>query len=76
MPPIIDEQACSRCGTCVEICPTDVFINTADKEIPFAKYGEECWHCNACVLDCPEKAISLRIPLPMLMLYVEKPMKG
>ena len=31
---------------------------------------EECWHCNACVLDCPAKAVSLRLPLNYMLLHV------
>ena len=34
-------------------------------------YGEECWHCNACVLDCPAKAVSLRLPLNYMLLHVD-----
>jgi adenylylsulfate reductase subunit B len=65
VPPIIDEERCSRCGKCAEVCSEDVFFGSKKKEIPVISYGEECWHCNACVLDCPvEGAIRLRIPLP------------
>ncbi len=42
-----------------------------ERETPEIKYPEECWHCNACVLDCKQTAISLRIPLPAMMLHVE-----
>jgi len=38
---------------------------------PLVKYPFECWHCNACVLDCEKEAISLRIPLPASLLYIE-----
>lgn len=70
MPPVIDEQKCTACGACANICPQDVFFGWGKGKIPVAAYPEECWHCNACVLDCPtEGAIKLRIPLPMLMCY-------
>ena len=70
MPPIIDEQNCSGCGTCVDVCPMDVFFGSEGKEIPIVSYPEECWHCNSCVLECPvEGAITLRIPLPAMVLY-------
>lgn len=72
MPPIIDGIKCNGCGTCVDICPTDVFGLTKTKTIPAITYPEECWHCNACVLDCPkEGAIRLRMPLAQRMLYVD-----
>ena len=71
MPPVINEDRCTACGTCVNVCPQDVFFGSKKKAIPTIAYPDECWHCNACVLDCPEDAIELRIPLPMLMCYKE-----
>ena len=68
MPPVIDKDKCPACGVCANVCPQDVFFDSKPKEIPLISYPEECWHCNACVLDCPvEGAIKLRIPLPMLI---------
>jgi adenylylsulfate reductase subunit B len=71
MPPIINKKKCIACGVCVDICPTDVFGKKGKKAPPFARYPEECWHCNSCVLDCKQSAIELRIPLPAMMLHVE-----
>ena len=28
---------------------------------------KECWHCRACVIDCPVSAIEIRYPLPIMM---------
>ena len=70
MPPVIDKEKCICCGTCVEVCQMDVFFDSREGEIPVITYPDECWHCGSCVLDCPaEGAISLRIPLPMTVLY-------
>jgi adenylylsulfate reductase subunit B len=70
MPPVIEGEKCIRCGKCVDICSEDVFFGSKEEEIPLISYPEECWHCNACVLDCPvQGAISLRIPLPMRIVY-------
>ncbi len=70
MPPVIDDKKCICCGTCVDICPMDVFFGSKETEIPVISHPEECWHCNACVLDCPvEDAVSLRIPLPLMIVY-------
>ena len=71
MPPIISKERCNACGTCSDICPTDVFHVTEKGSPPDIRYPEECWHCNACVLDCKQSAIALRIPLPAMMLHVE-----
>jgi adenylylsulfate reductase, subunit B len=70
MPPVIDKDKCIACGVCVTICPQDVFWGSKERQIPMVSYGEECWHCNACVLECPgEGAIRLRIPLPAQICY-------
>lgn len=71
MPPSVNKEKCNACGTCAEICPTDVFRIAGKGEVPVVKYPEECWHCNACVLDCRQSAIKLRLPLPAMMLHVE-----
>ena len=71
MPPIINAKKCNACGVCSDICPTDVFYVAEKKTMPIVRYPEECWHCNSCVLDCKQKALSLRIPLPLMMLYVD-----
>ena len=69
MPPIIDKNKCTNCGICVDICSQDVFYGSREGDIPVISYPEECWHCSACVIDCPAEAIRLRIPLPMTILY-------
>ena len=47
------------------ICPQDVYFGSEEGRIPQVHYPDECWHCNACVLECPNNAIRLEIPLPM-----------
>lgn len=75
MPPIIDRKLCVKCHRCTEICPLDIF-ETDGEGYPLVRYPEECWHCYSCVFDCPRKAVSLRLPLPASILYVEAPGKG
>lgn len=38
--------------------------------VPQVKFPDECWHCDSCVLDCPTKAITLRLPLAYSVLHV------
>ena len=71
MPPVVIKEKCNACGVCAEICPTDVFKIEKKGGTPLVEYPEECWHCNACVLDCEQSAMELRIPLPAMMLHVE-----
>ena len=74
MPPIIDKTKCDGCASrdyqlCVEHCPTDVFLGSKKGQPPNVAYPKECFYENACVLDCPKQAITLRIPLPMTVVY-------
>ena len=55
--PKIDKSKCSNCGTCVEICPMDVFA-MVDGDVKVMK-PEERIGCRACETQCPEKAITL-----------------
>lgn len=74
MPPVIDKTTCVGCHTCAQICPLDVFGHQdAGVQVPQIRYPDECWHCNACVLDCPTHAIRLRFPVPTMLLYVDAP---
>ena len=68
MPPIFDIKKCSGCGLCDSICMADAIYlkDYEEKEIPFLKYPDECWHCGSCRQDCPEEAISIQFPPDML----------
>ena len=55
---VIDPQACSGCGTCVEWCPTDAI---AMNDEGLAEREENaCLGCGVCSRFCPEEAISLQ----------------
>jgi adenylylsulfate reductase, subunit B len=70
MPPVIDETKCIKCNKCTEICSEDVFYGSKKGEIPVVAYPRECVHFNGCVSVCPvPDAISLRIPLPMQLVF-------
>lgn len=72
MPPIINHQKCTGCKTCVTVCPMDVFgYQPKDRKVPLVQFPEECWHCNACVIDCPAKAVTLRVPLSSMVVFTE-----
>ena len=71
MPPVIDSRECKKCGKCYEACQSDVFFGSVIKEAIVVTYPEECWHCNACVMECESGAISLRLPLTHLLMFHE-----
>ena len=73
MPPIIDKSKCVACNTCAQICTMNVFGPVTPGKIPVVRFPEECWHCRACVMDCPKGALDLRYPLPMMMLARTSP---
>jgi uncharacterized protein (DUF362 family)/NAD-dependent dihydropyrimidine dehydrogenase PreA subunit len=55
--PTPDPDACTRCGTCAEICPVQAI--SMDAGLP-APDGGICIRCYCCQEICPEKAIELR----------------
>jgi adenylylsulfate reductase, subunit B len=69
MPPVIDREKCTGCGTCVDVCTEDVYFGSEAGATPLVSYPEVCFHCNCCVQECPSEAIRLRIPLPQMLLY-------
>jgi len=56
---VVVEQisGCIGCGTCVEVCPTDVFRLEGGRAV--IKYPEDCQICHLCRLYCPVDAITI-----------------
>jgi len=48
----VDEEICTQCEVCTELCPTDA-VTLA----PYPVFGEDCVCCFNCVRTCPEEAI-------------------
>lgn len=48
----VDEELCTECGICGDVCPTDAITFT-----PFPEFGPSCILCFNCVRECPEEAI-------------------
>ncbi|MGI6731971.1 MAG: 4Fe-4S dicluster domain-containing protein [Anaerovoracaceae bacterium] len=71
MPPIINREKCNGCSICTQICTTDAFGPNEKGQVPTVQYPEECWHCRACVMDCPQGAIDLRYPLQLTLSFKE-----
>jgi len=53
--PQIDEEKCSLCGKCAEICQFKAIVVIGETVLPF---HEMCHSCGGCVEVCPEKAIT------------------
>ena len=54
--PVFIRSACSRCGSCIEICPAEALYMQDKVELK----RELCIRCYCCHEACPEKAIILK----------------
>lgn len=69
---LILEDRCTACGTCEEVCPTNVFDRDAEGRPVIARQAE-CHSCFLCEAHCPADALyvsPLRIPDPVTREHV------
>ena len=82
--PQVDEDKCTACGDCVEVCPKDLFsLQPVDHQLWVAcknlEAGEDiledcqvaCTACGKCAMDAPGNLISMVDNLPLVN-YSEK----
>ena len=53
--PEVDEQKCTHCRKCAELCQYKAIVVIGETVLPF---HELCHGCGGCTLVCPEKAIT------------------
>lgn len=53
--PLIDQDKCTFCGKCVEVCEFNALINL---KFEIVLFDEMCHGCGACMYFCPSKAIT------------------
>ena len=54
---VVDEAACTPCGACQAVCPTEA-ITLA--EVSVKVNADACCGCGACTEVCPSGAMTLR----------------
>lgn len=54
----IDDDRCSGCGVCIEVCPHKVITLKDRKAI--VKTLDACMECGACRMNCPTGAIDVQ----------------
>jgi len=55
MAPKVDMVKCEGCGSCIDVCPADVFEMQGDKAA--AANPDNCLDCGACTEECPTQAV-------------------
>jgi hypothetical protein len=55
--PVLNQKKCTRCGVCVEICPTKA---ASIQESEYPQYDlKKCIGCAQCIAMCPELALQI-----------------
>ena len=70
--PQLDQDRCTGCGKCVEICPTAALglrpVRSSAQQMVLkaaVRYPERCTYCLACEEICPVNAIALPFQIVM-----------
>jgi NAD-dependent dihydropyrimidine dehydrogenase PreA subunit len=53
----LDPEKCTGCGTCLEVCPRQVFSLNGKKVRILNR--DACMECGACALNCPFEALAV-----------------
>jgi Na+-translocating ferredoxin:NAD+ oxidoreductase RNF subunit RnfB len=77
--PVVDVDACTACGDCVEVCPKDLFVirpvshrlivqcrSLLAGDEALAQCRVACTGCGICVADAPEGLITMEHNLPVI----------
>ncbi len=77
--PVVDEEKCTACGDCVDICPKDLFtlhkisnrlwvncqsLEAGDEILEYCEVG--CTACSRCAMDADNGLITMQNNLPII----------
>lgn len=54
--PDVDQGKCTRCGTCVTVCPVSALSMGEEANAPVVRDPALCMGCSACIHACPTRA--------------------
>lgn len=57
---IVDEEKCTGCGTCLEVCPKGPRIWVMEDGKAKVLDADFCTLCTFCIDRCPVRAITIR----------------
>ena len=71
---VFNEEVCTGCNTCVDVCRCDVLMPNPEKgRPPVVTFPDECWFCGCCVADCPvEGASRFNVPVHQRIMWKNK----
>jgi NAD-dependent dihydropyrimidine dehydrogenase PreA subunit len=57
----VDLEKCTGCGTCVGLCPVEVYemVDVGGEQKASPVNASECITCRTCEANCPEGAIEI-----------------
>lgn len=60
---LVDQDLCTRCGTCAVVCPSQIIEPADEKTLPSCLKEREpmCLQCGQCEAFCPTQALLLNI---------------
>lgn len=57
----INQEICSKCKRCIEVCPCNILVSNESKEVSFIPERKDiCLNCGQCMAVCSTKAISVK----------------
>ncbi|MCP4153911.1 MAG: 4Fe-4S dicluster domain-containing protein [bacterium] len=70
----LEQNKCTGCGRCVEVCPHKVF--TIENQKAVLQDFDACMECGACQMNCPTEAVNVRAGVGCAYAIVNSKLRG